>query len=89
MNKLEEARKIINEIDEKMLHLFEERMHASKMVAEYKKENGLPVFDGKREQEIISNHLELLKDKKLAMYYLTFFDGVLTSSKDYQKDLLK
>lgn len=89
MNKLEIARKKINEIDEQMLRLFEERMKASEMVAEYKKENGLPIFDGTREQEIIAHHLELLKDKKLAMYYLTFFEGVLSSSKDYQKDLLQ
>ena len=39
MTKLEQARKKINEIDEKMAKLFEERMEASKEVALYKKEN--------------------------------------------------
>ena len=37
MTKLEQARKKINEIDEKMAKLFEERMEASKEVALYKK----------------------------------------------------
>ena len=36
MTKLEQARKKINEIDEKMAKLFEERMEASKEVALYK-----------------------------------------------------
>ena len=49
MNKLEEARLIINEVDSKMVELFKERMKAAKMVAEYKKERGLPVFDASRE----------------------------------------
>ena len=39
MNKLEEARKSINEIDAEIAKLFEKRMEASKLVAEYKKEN--------------------------------------------------
>ncbi|MEI3526819.1 MAG: chorismate mutase [Bacilli bacterium] len=37
MTKLEQARKKINEIDEKMAKLFEERMEASKEVALYKR----------------------------------------------------
>ena len=45
MNKLEEARKSINEIDAEIAKLFEKRMEASKLVAEYKKENGLSILD--------------------------------------------
>ena len=37
MDKLQEARKIINEVDLEMARLFEERMNAVKIVAEYKK----------------------------------------------------
>ena len=52
MTKLEQARKKINEIDEKMAKLFEERMEASKEVALYKKENALPIVDKMREKEL-------------------------------------
>ena len=38
-NKLEEARKIINEVDLQMAELFEKRMRAAEMVYEYKKES--------------------------------------------------
>ena len=43
MSKLDEARKEINIIDEEMAKLYERRMNASKMIAEFKKENGLSI----------------------------------------------
>lgn len=89
MNKLEEARLIINEVDSKMVELFKERMKAAKMVAEYKKENNLSVLDKAREEALINKNLGLLNDTKLEKYYLTFLEGMLIASKDYQKDLMK
>ena len=44
-NKLEEARKIINEVDAQMAELFVKRMRAAEMVAEHKKMYGLPILD--------------------------------------------
>ena len=49
MNSLDLARKKINEVDAKMAELFTERMKAAAMVAEYKKEHGLKIYDAKRE----------------------------------------
>lgn len=89
LNKLEQARLIINEVDSKMIELFKERMKAARMVAEYKKEHDLPVLDKAREEALINKNLELLSDKELEKYYLTFLEGVLTASKDYQKELIK
>lgn len=89
MNKLEEARLIINEVDSKMVELFKERMKAAKMVAEYKKENNLSVLDKAREEALINKNLGLLNDTELEKYYLTFLEGMLIASKDYQKDLMK
>ena len=53
MDKLQEARKIISEIDMEMADLFVRRMQAAVQVAEYKKERGLPIFDGARERELL------------------------------------
>ena len=88
MNKLEQARLIINEVDLKMIELFKERMKAALMVAEYKKENNLPVLDKAREEALINKNVSYLNDKELEKYYLTFLEGVLTASKNYQKDLI-
>lgn len=88
-NKLEEAREIINEVDKEMIALFKKRMIAAKMVAEYKKENDLPILDSKREELLKEKNLKLLDNKDLEKYYLEFLEGVLSSSKNYQKDLIK
>ena len=88
LNKLEQARLIINEVDLKMIELFKERMKATEMVAEYKKENNLPVLDKAREEALINKNVSYLNDKELEKYYLTFLEGMLTASKDFQKDLM-
>lgn len=88
-NKLESARCQINEIDEQMIELFKKRMAAVQMVAEYKSENNLPVFDVEREKSLIQRNLEKLASKELETYYLTFFQGMLEASKNYQRDFIK
>jgi chorismate mutase/prephenate dehydratase len=72
-----------------MIELFKERMAATRMVAEHKKENNLPVLDKAREEALIKKNIELLNDKELEQYYLTFLEGMLTASKDFQKELIK
>ena len=74
--------------NDEMIELFKKRMQASKMVAEHKKENNLPVLDKAREEALINKNVNYLNDKELEKYYLTFLEGVLTASKDYQKDLI-
>ncbi|MCR5705178.1 MAG: chorismate mutase [Acholeplasmatales bacterium] len=85
--KLDNARDRINEIDLEMIKLFKERMNAVSDVVAYKLENKLPVLDSSREHDLIEKNLKALDCKELEEYYLTFFDGVLKSSKDYQKKI--
>lgn len=87
--KLDEAREIINEVDDEMINLFIKRMAAVSMVAEYKMENDIPVLDSIREDTIRERNLEKLSNKVLEPYYNRFFEGVLESSKEYQKYLLE
>lgn len=89
MSKLDIAREIISSVDKEMIELFKKRMEAARMVAEHKKEVGMPILDTTRENVIKESNLALLNDKELEKYYLTFLEGVLTASKDYQKDLIK
>lgn len=88
-NKIEEARETINEVDKMMIELFLKRMAAVQMVAEYKIENNLPVLDSSREDELRKANLEILSNKVLEKYYNVFLDGVLSSSKMYQEEILK
>ena len=88
MNNLDEARLIINEVDKEMIDLFKKRMNASKIIGEYKKENNIAILDKEREKVLIEKNLKILNDKELEKYYLMFLEGILNSSKEYQKDLM-
>jgi chorismate mutase/prephenate dehydratase len=88
MTKLDDARIIINNVDRQIAQLFEERMNASKMVAEYKKENNLPIFDAEREKIVITNNTEYIQNEELKGYYKLFIQYMMDLSKDYQKAIL-
>ena len=88
MNNLDEARIKINEIDQKLIELFKQRMELSKEIGLYKYENNLPILDESREEILKNKDLKLLNDKALEKYYLMFLEGVLNSSKEYQKDII-
>ena len=89
MNKLDDARKKINLIDEEIAKLFEERMNASKAVAEYKLEHGLPIFDGNRENEVIKRNSALIEDETIKEYYISFLKETMNISKKYQSRIIE
>ena len=88
MNNLDEARIKINEIDKQLIDLFKKRMELSKEIGLYKFANNLPILDEAREELLKKKDLILLDDKNLEKYYLMFLEGVLNSSKEYQKDII-
>ena len=83
-NKLEEARKIINEVDSEMAKLFVKRMRAAERVFEYKKEFGLPIFDPKREDAVIEKNSALIEDEVLKEYYNVYIKNLMAISRAYQ-----
>lgn len=85
---LKDIRKKINQIDEEMAKLFEERMKASSEVASYKKEHALPIFDSSREQEVINKNLNFINDDNIKQYYVNFLKKTMDISKQYQSALL-
>lgn len=83
-NKLDKARKIINEVDSQMAELFVKRMRAAEMVYEHKKEFGLPILDQAREQAVIEKNTELIDDDVLKGYYIDFLNNMMSISRAYQ-----
>ena len=83
-NKLEEARKIINEVDAQMAELFVKRMRAAELVFEHKKEFGLPILDEKRERVVIEKNTALIEEDGLKGYYIDFLKNVMSVSRAYQ-----
>ena len=68
MDALQEARKIINDVDRQMAELFVRRMQAAEMVAQYKQAHGMPILDTAREEDVIRNGIERVSDDTLRGY---------------------
>ncbi len=87
--RLDEARKRINEIDRQMAELFEERMKAVSAVAAYKMAHNMPVFDAVREKEVIERNLSFIQREEFRTYYKEFLQNTMEVSKEYQRQLIK
>ena len=88
-DKLKIARERINEIDRKMADLFCERMEAVELVAAHKKEHGLPVLDAAREDAVVQQNLQFVKDPEMQEYYVKFLRDTMKLSRRYQQRLLQ
>ena len=87
-NRLDEARRTINSVDAKMAELFVERMNAAAIIADYKREHGLEIYDEKREEEIIRRNSSLVEDDELRSYYVSYLKNTMAVSRSYQSKLL-
>ena len=89
MDGLQEARKIINEVDAQMAELFVRRMQAAEMVAQYKQAHGMPILDAAREEVVIRNGAARVTDERLQGYYIDFMRDTMAISRRYQQLLLE
>lgn len=85
--KLEDYREKIDAVDEKLIALFAERMELSRAIAEYKKENGLPVLDASRETEKLNKVAEQ-SPAELREYTRRLYTLLFELSRDYQRKLI-
>lgn len=88
INDLQDIRKEIDAIDQKMVVLFEARMQLAKEVATYKAEHDLPIFDAEREREIIAERSQCLEHREFLSYYQDFLTQLMRISKELQTDLI-
>ncbi len=88
MQDLSKIREKINEIDNQIVSLWKERMETCLSVAQYKKENNLPVLDAKRETELL-NRIGNMAGEELEVYSRVLYDTIMTVSKSYQHKYLK
>lgn len=83
---LKPIRDEIDNIDNQIIELFSRRMECSKQVAEYKLENGLPIFNQQREQEILDKVYE--KSGKNGNNARILYSTVLELSRALQHDMV-
>lgn len=85
---IEELRKRIDEVDEKLIELFEERMSIVLEIAEYKRKNGKNVYDAEREALVIKKGLDRLKNLSLSESTEKFLGTLMKISREAQDKIM-
>jgi chorismate mutase/prephenate dehydratase len=83
---IEELRNEIDSIDKELSALFVKRMETAKLIAEYKRENSLPVYDRSREREILNKVTQNAPDD-IEEYMRSLYVTVFNLSRSYQNKL--
>lgn len=86
MEELKEIRKIISELDEKIIENLSLRFNAVQKVTEIKKKYKLPIFDYVREEEIIQNIIN--NEMGNTFYVAEIYEQILKISRKYQSQNL-
>ncbi|MGH4121976.1 MAG: chorismate mutase [Clostridium sp.] len=81
---INDFRNQIDEIDNSLLSLFENRMEIVLKIAQYKKKNNMEILNGAREEEVIKKNLELVKNSDLLLEVEEFFKSVMEISRGLQ-----
>lgn len=81
---LEKLREQIDEVDSRLLGLFEQRMELSLKVADEKRKSSRPVFDPEREAEKMAK-ISRLAEPTLKSYAMGLYDTLFELSKSYQR----
>ena len=84
---LDEIRKKIDETDDEILRLFSARMELCEQVADYKAKNGMPVFQGGREKQVLDG-IEAKTEQHLKSASRLLFSQIMEISKCLQTERL-
>ena len=81
---LDIIRQEIDQIDDQIVKLLEERMHLVEGVVAYKKASGKAILDTKREEAIFEKVRNRVEDKQYQETIIATFSDILKRSRDYQ-----
>ncbi len=77
MSDISDLRTEIDRIDDSLTSLFERRLCLAERIAQYKRDNDMPVFDKSRELDIISAQCSKVPDRHIDLikqFYISVFD---------------
>lgn len=84
MDQLRELRDQIDQIDRQMVALFEQRMSVVCRVAEFKREQGMPILQRYREKIVLEKAKSLLKNKDYEQVLESFMTHLMSLSRIQQ-----
>ena len=86
---LDIIRQEIDQIDDQIVKLLEERMQLVEGVVAYKKASGKSILDTKREEVIFEKVRSRVEDKRYQETIVATFSDILKRSRDYQDQNIK
>ena len=86
---LASIRQEIDQIDDHIVKLLEERMNLVEGVVAYKKASGKPILDSKREEVIFEKVRSRVTNKSYQETIVATFSDILKRSRDYQDQNIK
>ena len=86
---LASIRQEIDQIDDQIVKLLEERMNLVEQVVAYKKASGKPILDTKREKVIFEKVRSRVINKSYQETIVATFSDILKRSRDYQDQNIK
>ena len=86
---LDSIRQEIDQIDDQIVKLLEERMRLVEGVVTYKKASGKSILDTKREAIIFEKVRNRVEDKRYQETIVATFSDILKRSRDYQDQNIK
>lgn len=81
---MDNYRKVIDDLDNKIMSLLVDRLQVVKDVGLYKKQNNIPVFDKKREQKIFEKIDSKFGKEEERQFVRTIYTKLLVETKKAQ-----
>ncbi len=85
---IENLRNKIDNIDNKLIKLLEERFEIAIEIANYKKSNNIPIIQKDRENIILNKVKKTTKDES-SKHIINIFKYILSTSKKIQQEIIK
>ena len=83
---LNSARSLINHIDREIVKLLEKRFDIVMEIGDYKKANGIPVYDEEREKTVLQKCISYLDDTNYEKAIADIYAQIMNSSKELEKE---
>ena len=77
-------RRTIDQLDQEIVTLLTQRFQAAYRIGEIKREAGIEILDGKREQEILDRLAENLEDESMRSHLIRIYETIFKESREYQ-----
>ena len=86
---LSEIRSELDEVDSRLVLLFEKRMQLCREVARAKIANGLPVLDRSREEQVLASRAAMLTDTSLTDSVRELYQTMMSVSRHEQEKMMQ